>query len=1144
MKTFLSYLLLLCCVVSTQAQFNQDAPWMSDLNISERRAANNPITFNEAVEAFNTYWETRDPNVKGSGYKPFKRWENYWKNFVKPDGTLPTAAELWQTWENAQIQNSSRRMVDESNWQPVGPYTHTNTGSWSSGQGRVNSFIVHPNQPNTYYVGAPAGGIWKSTDAGQTWQTTTIDNLPQIGVSGIAIDYSMSAQNTMYIATGDDDAGDSTSVGVFKSTDGGQTWQETGLNPNNSPSSMNDIYIHPTNSQVLWVATNNGVYKTTNGGTTWDNNNGTAGQNIKDIKLKPGDPNTIYAVSSNSFYKSTNGGDTFTSSFTNGLPAAGVNRYVIDVTPANSNVVYALSANSSWGFAGLYKSTNSGDNFTLVASEASVGNIFESTQAWYDMAMGVSDTDENEVYTGVLNVWKTTNSGGSFIKVNNWNQPNSSAYTHADIHLLRFFNGTLFAGTDGGIYRSTDNAANFSDLTAGLQISQFYRISVSKQTSDKMVGGLQDNGGFALNNNQWQNYYGADGMDTAVNPNDSNVYYGFTQNGGGLYISNTAGGENSGSVDRPTGENGNWVTPLAINKDAELYSGFSSLYKLSCTNTWEAVSASFGTNIDVLEIDEINSDNIYIGINSSLRKSTNQGVNFTNVETFPSNITSIEVNNTDNSIVYVTTSGGNAGRVYRSTDGGETFTNITGSLPGVTKNMIKHQAKHPSNPLFLATSLGVYRYDDTTQDWELFNNNLPNVTVTDIEINIVDNKITASTYGRGIWQSVIPVQLADNDVAVLSTAGLDSFVTCDEIITNADVVVKNVGQNSISNLQITTNLNGATNTFNWSGNIAPNNEMTIPLPEINFGSSGVQELTISAVLSGETLNTDNVLTKRFYRNSVGVANEINTFEAPEQELLVPTENACDGYWERGIASGIMLNTVVGSNNVYGTKLSGEYDNNVKSYLYTPCYNLENLTDPELSFKMAFELEEDWDIVYVEYSTDIGENWSVLGTASDPNWYNSDTVAGQNNTCFNCPGAQWTGTSTALNEYSYDLSPFNTETSIMFRFVFHSDGAEVEEGVIVDDLELRGTLSNTEFASQESFAIYPNPSRGVFNITTNLNHKFDIEVIDITGKRVVTYKAVNPNQGVFALDLSGYSSGMYFVNIASQNTVVTKKILLN
>lgn len=1120
-------LFALCSYSLIQAQFNQSAPWMQGLN-QEQRTENSRLTFQEIVDAFDIYWDTRDPNVKGSGYKPFKRWENYWKNFVKEDGTLPTKQELWNTWlEKEQSISSRSTLADNSNWLPVGPFTHTNTGSWSSGQGRVNAIIVDPNVPTTFYSGAPAGGIWKSTNSGSTWTVLT-DDLPQIGVSGIAIDYANS--DIIYIATGDDDAGDSYSVGVFKSTDGGTTWGPTGLGPGSSPSSMNDIYIHPTNSNILWVATNSGVYKTTDAGANWTN---TQSGNIKDIKIKPGDPNIVYAVTASTFYKSTDGGDSFTAFPTFlGLPSNS-GRLAIDVTPADSKVVYVLSATTGNGFQGIYKSDDSGDSFTEVASPATVGDIFESSQAWYDMAFAVSDTNANEIYTGVLNVWKSTNSGATMTKINNWSSPTQASYTHADIHLLRFYNGEIFAGTDGGFYKSGDGGTNFTDLTAGMQIGQFYRIAVSKQSSANMVGGLQDNGGYALNNNQWQNYYGADGMDTAIDPNNPNLYYGFIQQGGGLYISNDAGATLSSTVGSP--ESGNWITPLVANKEGEIYAGYSSLYKLC--GSFQAVSSSFGTNIDFLEIDDINPDNIYVAINSSLRKSTDKGVTFTNVESFSSNITSIEVNNSNSDIVYVTTSGTSNGKVMKSVDGGLTFTDITGSLPSITKNIIKHQDYHSQNPLFVGTSLGVYRYDDSLGDWEAFENGLPNVSVTDLEINLNDGNITAATYGRGVWQSIIETETLTDELSLQSIQGLDTTITCGDVST-LQVEVKNLGTNTINSIQVDYDLDGSNNSFTWSGSLASSTTTLIDIPTLSL-TTGYHTLNITTTFSNDSYASNNVTNTKFYANEIGAFNSVNDFETTADELIVFDEGLCGNYWTRGVATGSVLNS--SGNNVYGTELSGNHADNIKSYLFTECYDLTTITTPVLSFDMAFDLEINWDIVYVEYTTDGGANWDVLGTAFDPNWYNSNTTAGFNNTCYNCPGAQWTGTSSSMQQYSYDLSAFTSESSMMFRFVFHSDQAENQEGVILDNFSIQGTLSVNDFSSN-SFNIYPNPSNSVFNIELNNINEFDFEVIDITGKVIINKNKIS--NSFYQLDMSQYASGMYFINITASEKMVTKKIIRN
>lgn len=1134
MKPYFLFIILLAFGFAGHAQFNQDAPWMKSLNTEERRGTANPVTFDEMVDAFNTYWADKDPNVRGSGYKPFKRWENYWQNFVKEDGTLPTQAEYWEAWNRAKMQRTQAAgRSGDSNWIPQGPFEHTNTGSWSSGQGRINAVMVDPNNPNTYYAGAPAGGIWKSVDAGTTWQPLS-DFLPQIGVSGIAVDYNNS--DIIYIATGDDDAGDSYSVGVMKSTDGGQTWNNTGLNPQNSPTSMNDIYMHPGNSNILWVATNNGIYKTTNAGATWTN---VQTGNMKDLKVHPTNPNILYAVTPNTFYKSVDGGNTFSNVGVGvGLPT-GTNRLVIDVTPANPQVIYVLAADTDYSYKGLYKSTNAGLSFVTASTSDTVGDIFESSQAWFDMAMAVSDSNEHEVYVGVLNIWKSSNSGTNFTKLNYWNAPYSAAYTHADIHLLRFYNGQLFAGTDGGIYKSTNGGSNFTDLTAGIQNGQFYKIAVSRQTASKMVGGLQDNGGYALNNAVWQNYYGADGMDTAIDPSNENLYFGFIQNGGSLYISTTGGSNLNLGIASPSGENGNWVTPLVMNSESELYSGYSRLYKL-CGSKWESVSTYLGGNIDKLEIDDLNPDIIFVAIDNFLLKSTDRGNTFVEVEDFPTHITSIEVNTNNSNIVYVTTSGFN-GRVYKSVDGGMTFSNITGNLPTGTKNVVKHQSLHSAAPIFVGTSFGVYRYDEVTAAWETFNTNLPVVSVTDLEINTNEGVIIAATYGRGIWKSAIPVEANPQEVGIQNILGIDNALVCGDI-QNFQVELINTGSANLTEATITHTILGDTQVTNWTGNLAPGATEIADISRTITGNATLKELEVSVSTTLDGYASNSKLVKRFNNTTQGQVNVVNTFETQNEALIVydGLELSC-GYWQRGIPTGTILNSASSGTQVYGTNLSGNHDNEIKSYLVSNCYNLTTVTNPVLRFNMAFDLEFNWDIVYVEYSVNSGETWQVLGTAADPNWYNSNTPAGQNNTCYNCPGAQWTGTSPFMQEYSYSLSPFTGESSFMVRFVFHSDQAVVQEGVILDDFVIEGTLNTQEFPLDD-FQIYPNPSSGIFTIMANTGEDMQYNLFDVTGKEIqkgIPLKGTNLKHPV---DLSAFQSGVYFIQVYTSGQSVTKKII--
>ena len=498
----LSTLLILLFSLSTFSQaYQSNAPWMKNLLQKKGKP-----TLEEISKAAEKYFNTIDRNKKGSGLKPFKRWEYHWSHYTKPDGTIAPASDLWTAWKQKKAMSTFAKgnATNTSNWKSLGPFNSARGGVTSPpvhyGQGRVNVVAVDPSNPNTYYVGAPAGGLWKSTNAGINWQSLT-DYLPQIGVSGIAIHPKNS--NIIYIATGDDDNNDSYAVGVMKSTDGGATWNTAGVI---SAYSMNEIYIDPTNYNTVLVATSDGVYKSINAGTSWKK---TLPGNIIDLKMKPGDNTTWYAASGTTIYKSTNAGNSFNSIAISGFSNS--SRITLDVTPANSNYVYFVSSKSNV-FNGVYKSTNSGATFVKTAESK---NIFQSKQAYYDLALTVSDTNPEIVFVGVLNIWKSTNGGNNFTELDNYVRDDS--YTHSDIHFLRFINGKFFAGTDGGVYVSTDHGSKFTDLGENLVISQFYKISISNQKSNSVIGGTQDNGGFAYNNERtWRNYHGWDGMDLSL----------------------------------------------------------------------------------------------------------------------------------------------------------------------------------------------------------------------------------------------------------------------------------------------------------------------------------------------------------------------------------------------------------------------------------------------------------------------------------------------------------------------------------------------------------------------------------------------------------------------------------------------------
>jgi hypothetical protein len=191
--------------------------------------------------------------------------------------------------------------------------------------------------------------------------------------------------------------------------------------------------------------------------------------------------------------------------------------------------------------------------------------------------------------------------------------------------------------------------------------------------------------------------------------------------------------------------------------------------------------------------------------------------------------------------------------------------------------------------------------------------------------------------------------------------------------------------------------------------------------------------------------------------------------------------------------------------------------------------------------LAYDLENNWDLTYVEYSTNFGQTWQVLGTQG-PNWYNSNRTPESSGTdCFNCVGAQWTGTNAALTTYFYSLAALSTETNVIFRIVFHSDEAENNLGVVVDDFLISGTLANESF-NLNNIQIYPNPSTGIYNISAGNSTIDEIVVYDVMGKIINSNKNIQTNGSNSTIDLTSISNGIYFVKITANEQSTVKRII--
>ncbi len=721
-------------------------------------------TIQEKSNAFEEY-RAIHPYTKGNGFKPYAREMDFILE-RSSDGQEFKADALFKEWEKIQENNSYSKISSQSNWISKGPINTPIilSNGKKRGNGRVNCIAFDPVDPDIIWIGSPAGGLWKSVDGGNNWTTNT-DNLPVIGVSSIAIDPT-NTQN-MLIVTGDAHATDTYSIGILKSTDGGNSWNTTSLSYNiNQEKRINKVIINPVYPDSVFAVTNDNIMISTDAGVNWQTVG--LGGRWRDIEFKPGTPSTIYAAKQSSggsnVYRTTDGGANW-SVINNGVASSGKYRPLIAVTPDNPEVIYALYSASDYSLHGLYKSSDAGNNWTLQSNSPNIlGRDTDGTstggQSWYDLSLAVSTNDENLLYVGGINLWKTIDGGQAWtINASSGNGSNYS-YMHVDQHAAEFnpLNHVAYAGNDGGFYKYMENLNTWVDISDGLEISQFYNLGLSQSNPNRIVAGAQDNGTEMLTNSTWDAIMGGDGMECKIDHYDDDIIYAEYQYGG---LRKSYNGGNSWDNIKPVSYEGGWNTPYEMHSSNSdiLVIGYEEVYRSETAGAiWDSISynVSNGQALKSIALAPSDEDYIYAGTYTSLKLTKDAGSNWANITPFflNQNITDVTVSNSDADRVWVTLSGYAANhKVYESVNGGQNWANITATgLPNLPVNCIVYQ--HSTNDdLYVGTDVGVYYKNNTMSDWIPFNDGLPNVIVKELEIHYDAGSISAATFGRGVWES-------------------------------------------------------------------------------------------------------------------------------------------------------------------------------------------------------------------------------------------------------------------------------------------------------------------------------------------------------------------------------------------------------
>lgn len=711
------------------------------------------------------------------------------------------------------------RALERLEWRNIGP---------ANMSGRVADVEGVPGNPNIVYVGSASGGVWKTTNGGVTW-TPIFERQGTQSIGDIALE--PNNPDVIWVGTGESNARNSVSFGdgVYKSTDGGKNWKHVGLRGTNTisriiihPTNPDIVYIAAVGR--LWGANEDrGVFMTTDGGKTWtktlyiDTNHGAS-----DLEIDPQNPNILYAgmwlferkawthksgSDKGGVFRSTDGGRTW-NKVTNGLPKM-IGRIGLGVSQSNPNVVYAITEAKE---GALYRSDDKGENFRMVYQRNNIVG-----RGFYYTTVRVDPKDENKVFAVSSPLYLSIDGGRTFRTI--------AQRIHIDYHALWIDPQNpkrMWVGQDGGIALSTDGGDSW-EYVNNFPLGQFYQIFAdNRQPFYNVTGGLQDNGTWTgpsrnrepagIMNDDWRMISFGDGFYAIAHPDNPDLYLSESQ-GGNVYRTDFRNREQQyivpyyapgGSADKNKFRF-NWNAPLipsphdkntvylagnVVFKSTDYGLNWTQISQDLTTNNserlkdaggpifFENTSAEYFCTIISLSESPIQAGQIWSGSDDGKLFVTNDaGKNWTDVS---KNIPNISA---DSSVSHIEPSRTNANTVYvsfdrhkfddykpyvfKSTDGGKSFTNITGNLPAnAYVHVVREDTRNP-NLLYAGTEIGLFATYDNGKNWiSLGLKNFPNVSVHDILIHPRENDLIVATHGRSIWilDDATPIQQMSADL--------------------------------------------------------------------------------------------------------------------------------------------------------------------------------------------------------------------------------------------------------------------------------------------------------------------------------------------------------------------------------------------
>jgi photosystem II stability/assembly factor-like uncharacterized protein len=720
--------------------------------------------------------------------------------------------------EYAKILSQTHKTDSLSRWTNLGPRGIDFSADgmvphWGVVSGRVRGLAVHPTNPDIVYAGSASGGIWKTTDGGQSWIDKSGD-LNHLTFGAIAID--PSNPEVIFAGTGEYHwilterfySGD----GMYKSTNGGDNWGKVNAEFG-AVTHFSDLIISPYNPEIMMAAIaknhqgatpNEGIWRSVDGGQHWTCILPIEG--IYDLSFHPSDENIVFAACGNEqsqagFLLSTDGGLSFTQSNT-GLPATNhIGRIQFDVSISNPSVLYAVIFDQAplpgARTTNVFKSVNGGASWFPISDGINLCPF--SDQGFYDLCIAVNPANPDNVFLGNVEFSKSTD-GETFSSIRNPAAPGGGnnpfdSYTHLDHHIIRFapsYPSVIYVGCDGGVFKSNDSGIIFHTVNTGIYSIQLYRVASHNTNPDVLYSGAQDNG-FISTQDRGASPFDlellGDGTECFMDYSNPDIIF-FATIGG--YFGRSANGGQSWDL---------LVDPITLNDSSAFLCPYwqhptnpdiiygclkQKLYKSSDKGlTWEYTTNSpiAGSAIYAAAQSPINTNNIMVAARNgalSLMCSSDEGTSWQDItgnlgDLSGGNFMRLQADPFDGNTFYLLKNAYSGTVVIKTNDLGTTWTDISSDLPKVPVNDIFID-KANAGVMYLGNDFGVYKTINSGGHWERMNNGMPFVPVLDFDLFSFDNTrlLRVATYGRGIFELDLEDFTSIND-AISNTAVIKTW---------------------------------------------------------------------------------------------------------------------------------------------------------------------------------------------------------------------------------------------------------------------------------------------------------------------------------------------------------------------------------